>query len=49
MAGFHQQGLSLVDGGALHPFLSAALPGYGPIWAGGNEGQKALKGQQTSN
>lgn len=35
VAGLHQQGLSLVDGGALHPFLSAPFPRHGPIWAGG--------------
>lgn len=35
VAGLHQQGLSLVDGGALHPFLSTPLPRHGPIWAGG--------------
>lgn len=35
MAGLHQQGLSLVDGGALHPFLSTPLPRNGPIWAWG--------------
>lgn len=34
VAGLHQQGLSLVDGGALHPFLSTPLPRRGPIWAG---------------
>lgn len=38
VAGLHQQGLSLVDGGALHPFLSTPLPRHGPIWAGGKRG-----------
>lgn len=33
VAGLHQQGLSLVDRGALHPFLSAPLSRHGPIWA----------------
>ena len=37
VAGLHQQGLSLVDGGALHPFLSAPLPRDGPIWAAGRK------------
>lgn len=46
VAGFHQQRLSLVDGGALHPFLSTPLPRHGPIWAGGMRGQKGPKGQQ---
>lgn len=34
VAGLHQQGLSLVDGGTLHPFLGTPLPSHGPIWAG---------------
>lgn len=38
VAGLHQQGLSLVDGGALRPFLSAPLPRDGPIWAAGRTG-----------
>ena len=50
VAGLHQQGLSLVDGGALHPFLSTPLPHHGPIWTGGGgrgegTGQKAQQGQ----
>lgn len=50
VAGLHQQGLSLVDGGALHPFLSTPLPRHGPIWAGGERGvdKKAQQGQQKS-
>ena len=42
VAGLHQQGLPLIDRGALHPFLRAPLPRHGPIWAG----QKAKRGQQ---
>lgn len=57
VAGLHQQGLSLVDGGALHPFLSAPLPCDGPIWAAGRRGwnqkpkkerRRALWGQRWS-
>lgn len=48
VAGLHQQGLSLVDGGALRPFLSAPLPRHGPIWAAGRTGGGggAPRGQQ---
>lgn len=34
VAGLHQQGLSLIDWGTLHPILSAPLPRRSPIWAG---------------
>lgn len=43
VAGLHQQGLSLVDGGALHPFLSTPLPRHGPIWAEGTRGERTKK------
>lgn len=48
VAGLHQQGLSLVDGGTLHPFLSTPLPRHGPIWAGGEQGNrgKTQQGQR---
>lgn len=43
VAGLHQQGLSLVDGGTLHPFLSAPLPRHRPIWAGKGKREKDKK------
>ena len=51
VAGLHQQGLSLVDGGALHPFLSAPLPRHGPIWAERDEGsgQKGTAGSTEAS